>query len=253
MDITEYFRSTPEGLQFTEQQSSHFAKSVAGDFNPLHDVGAKRFCVPGDLLFAILLNRYGVYSETTVDFSGMLAAGGTLQLPAAFSGALLLADQREREVLSFTGWGEKTTNRVFVNRLVEQYVCFSGRTFPDLLVPLMRDAAVMINPDRPLVIYKDMALRLDIGKVGLLVDKSEAALQEQIVLLPGSSELKVNGKKGVVQLGFSIEFAGEAIGSGEKNFVLGGLRDYEEQAMQGVVDTYNARKSDYKSEVCDAV
>jgi len=253
MNITEYFRSTTEGLKFTEQQSSHFAKSVAGDFNPLHDVGAKRFCVPGDLLFAILLSRYGAYSETAVDFSGMLAADGILQLPAEFSGALLLTDQREREVLSFSGWGEKTTNTAFVNRLVEQYVCFSGRTFPDLLVPLMRDAAVMINPDRPLVIYKDMALRLKIGKVARLLDKNDTVLQEQIVLLPDSSVLKVNGKKGVVQIGFRIELAGESIGSGEKNFVLSGLRDYEEQAMQGVVDTYNKRKSDYIKEVCDAV
>ncbi|MEE9318844.1 MAG: DUF3581 family protein [Granulosicoccus sp.] len=248
MDINEFFRSTPDGLQFTEHQSSHFAKSVAGDFNPLHDVGGKRFCVPGDLLFGILLSRYGAYSDTAVEFSGMLGGAAIVQLPDEFNGALLLSDQRDRDILKFTGRGKKTTDPTFINNLVGQYVRFSGRTFPDLLVPLMRDSTVMINPDRPLVIYRDMALRLNSDKVELLVGKIESTGQDQVELSLTNSELIADGKKGRVQLGFSIKYAGELIGEGEKNFVLGGLRDFDEQAMQGVVDTYNARKSGYKSE-----
>ena len=253
MDITEYFQSTPDGLQFTEQQSSDFAKSVAGDFNPLHDVGARRFCVPGDLLFGILLTWYGAYSETTVEFSGMLGGAATVKLPDAFNGALSLSDQHAREILSFVGRGEKTTEPTFVSSLVEKYVHFSGRTFPDLLVPLMRDSAVMINPDRPLVIYKDMALRLDTGKVELMAGHVNCAGRDQIKLTLTDSELIADGKKGRVQLGFSIEYAGELVGEGEKNFVLGGLREFDEQAMQGIIDTYNTRKSNYNSEVSDAV
>ena len=55
LDIAQYVTSTDRSMQFSQQQASQFAKGVAGDFNPIHDVGGKRFCVPGDLLFACLL------------------------------------------------------------------------------------------------------------------------------------------------------------------------------------------------------
>ncbi len=39
------------------EQASQFAKGVADDFNPIHDPDSRRFCVPGDLLFALVLSR----------------------------------------------------------------------------------------------------------------------------------------------------------------------------------------------------
>ena len=35
------------------EQGSDFAKNISNDFNPIHDPLNKRFCVPGDLLFAL--------------------------------------------------------------------------------------------------------------------------------------------------------------------------------------------------------
>ena len=64
MEINDFYTvseaSADERISFSEQQASDFAKGVAGDFNPIHDPGAKRFCVPGDLLFAVLLHRFGI-------------------------------------------------------------------------------------------------------------------------------------------------------------------------------------------------
>jgi len=51
MFIEQYCPIDSEKISFTRQQASDFAKQVADDFNPLHNVEAKRFCVPGDLLF----------------------------------------------------------------------------------------------------------------------------------------------------------------------------------------------------------
>ena len=42
-------------VSVTREQASRFAKSIADDCNPLHDIDAKRFCVPGDLLFSMVL------------------------------------------------------------------------------------------------------------------------------------------------------------------------------------------------------
>ena len=58
MNIEKYYNLDGPKLSFTRRQGSDFAKTVAGDFNPLHDVDAKRFCIPGDLLFAVIIRHY---------------------------------------------------------------------------------------------------------------------------------------------------------------------------------------------------
>ena len=58
--LTPYYQQDAEFVTITREQGSQFAKKVADDFNPLHDADAKKFCVPGDLLFSLVLSRYGV-------------------------------------------------------------------------------------------------------------------------------------------------------------------------------------------------
>jgi hypothetical protein len=48
MFLSPYFTKQDQSVFISAQQASDFAKKIAGDFNPIHDVGAKRFCVPGD-------------------------------------------------------------------------------------------------------------------------------------------------------------------------------------------------------------
>ena len=72
VDISEYCSIDGSALSFSREQASHFAKQIAGDFNPIHNVDYKRFCVPGDLLFAVMLSQFGVSPETKVSFDGMV-------------------------------------------------------------------------------------------------------------------------------------------------------------------------------------
>jgi len=233
MNIAEHCTLSSDAVGFDEAGASAFAKGVAGDFNPIHDPGSTRFCVPGDLLFAVLLARYGAHARTAVRFAGMLDAGVPLALPAATDVTPLsvhLADPRGREILSFFGDGARHADADFVERLSLEYVRFSGRTFPEILVPLMREAGAMINPARPLVIYKDMALQVERPSAGeLRLDAAGAALT-------------VNGKKGAARLQFTIEDDEGRVGEGEKNLVLSGLRAFDEPAMDAVVAAYEARR-----------
>ena len=48
MNLEKFYSLEGSRLSFTRQQASDFAKSVAGDFNTLHDIDSKRFCVPGE-------------------------------------------------------------------------------------------------------------------------------------------------------------------------------------------------------------
>ena len=230
MKLTQYFSLIERQLSFTELQGSEFAKQVAGDFNPLHDPGVKRYCVPGDLLFSVLLHHYGVYKFTQVAFAHMIDASLLLTLDELQGGHLDIQDQRDRKCVSMQVRGESTANEKFINALSCEYVQFSGKTFPDILVDLMRRSKVMINPARPLVIYKDMAITLS------RLDGQLLALE-----LSGAS-LQVTGKKGTVCLSFTIRADGEEIGFGEKNMVLGGLREFDEAVMVALVDEYNQRK-----------
>ncbi len=245
MDIASYYSEEGEAVFFDEVQASRFAKRVAGDFNPIHDPGSKRFCVPGDLLFSVLLHRYGAAQSTSVNFTGMLDGKTRITLPSEPAQPLHIFDAREKPLLSLFQTGRRFRNTEFISLLCEQYVQFSGQTFPGILVPLMQSANVMINPDRPLVIYKDMTIELNDFARDLFAENASGEFDEWISPPPSpmtlqliDSDISVNGRKGAVRLEFSIDLAGQKIGSGEKNMVLSGLREYDAAAMQTVVDLY---------------
>lgn len=252
MDIAQYFSESEGAVSFSEEQASAFAKGVAGDFNPIHDPHSKRFCVPGDLLFSVLLNRYGVAQNTRVKFSGMLDGSTRMLMPDSIEGDADITDAKDRALLSLSLEGPRLTDPAFIAQLSNEYVHFSGQTFPDILVRLMREAGVMINPDRPLVIYKDMAIELNELALELFTPAEEGqstnqsvASISQLSLKLANTELTANGRKGLVRLSFSIALGETIIGTGEKNMVLSGLREYEESAMQQIVDQYNLRRESY--------
>lgn len=234
LDLSRYVTHGEQGMQFSQAQANHFAKAVAGDFNPIHDIGAKRFCVPGDLLFAALLTRYGVFKQMHVDFVALVNADVIVQLPNSLKESNTIHDITDRHLLSLKVDGQSTLEPGFVGSLIEQYVKFSGKTFPDILVELMREKNVMINPARPLVIYKDMSLTL------------ERVHGENLTLALDQATMEVDGKKGKATLKFVIRDGDEIIGRGGKNMVLSGLREYDEPAMQNIVDQYNEWRDAYQ-------
>lgn len=249
MNLQHYFSQQEGMVSFTQDQASVFAKTVAGDFNPIHDPGAKRFCVPGDLLFCVLLNRYGVAETTSVQFSGMLDDKTRMCLPDSLEEREHIVDTNGRALLSIFMQGERLQNADFVSALSQAYVKFSGQTFPDILVPLMRSANAMINPERPLVIYKDMAIELN-KSVATLVksaknEQSGSVAAADVMLKLDQPDISVNGRKGAVRLSFDIYYQESQIGKGEKNMVLSGLRDFDESAMQSIVEQYQTWRENY--------
>lgn len=255
MDISRYFTESDGAVSFTAIQASAFAKGIAGDFNPIHDPQSKRFCVPGDLLFSVLLHRYGVAASTSVEFSGMLDDKTRMLLPLTVGEQADITDARERSLLSLSLRGERYTDQSFIAQLCEQYIRFSGQTFPDVLVPLMRQANAMINTARPMVIYRNMSINLNESTTELFTDAAgvrHAELQHpmggDLTLDFADSDIHADGRKGRVTLRFNIEVAGQGIGVGEKNMLLSGLREYDEAAMQSTVDEYNQRRESYAGE-----
>jgi len=191
--------------------------------------------VPGDLLFSVLLHRYGVYESMQVTFEGMLSANVPVALPAALEQALEIRDTDDKLYLALQVQGDKLDNAEAIAALTQEYVQFSGKTFPDILVELMRKEGVMINASRPLVIYTDMALELQ--TVELVSPTLKLA----------HTSLQVEGKKGKARLQFDLYDKEQKIGEGEKNMILGGLRDYDEATMTGIVEQYDQWRNDYRA------
>ena len=229
MIIDQYF-SEPNGrICFTREQGSNFAKQMANDFNPLHDADAKRFCIPGDLLFAIMLAKYGISQHMEFVFSGMVVAGVELVLPEP-ADAMQINDAQGREYLRVKRSGDNTRDAALIQNLTQSYVEFSGQTFPHILVPLLAAQNVMINPERPMVIYESMTIDLD------RLDITQAVLQGD------SNTLEINGKRGSVALAFNLTDGGEIVGRGKKHMLLSGLREYDKDAIAGAIVTYNDSK-----------
>ncbi|CAA0106067.1 Uncharacterised protein [BD1-7 clade bacterium] len=233
--LTPYYQRQGQHLQVEAEQASAFAKRIATDFNPIHDADAKRFCVPGDLLFALVVSQYGLSPQMAFRFDGMVGKGVNLVFPEDIGDEFTLQDDKEKSYLSLTRGGESVSDGAQIEQFIRTYVAFSGHNFVDILVPLMRDKQVMINPARPLVIYERMAF-----------DLTRTAFDD-VQLALSSSRLDVDGKRGDVTLEFVISDSQGQLGTGVKTLILSGLRDYDEAGMESMLDRYNTSKAHHEA------
>jgi hypothetical protein len=236
MFIEQYCPIDNEQISFTRQQGSDFAKKVADDFNPLHNIEAKRFCVPGDLLFSVIIAKSGLHKEMSFNFSGMVSDGIALTFPNEVINDFDIVDSKNKTYLTVEASGEKTHCASLINALTKAYVNFSGHTFPDILVKLMTENNVMINPARPMVMYQCMKIsleRLDITTLTLKLAKTSLAIE---------------GKRGDAWLEFDLISEGEIVGHGQKHMLLSGLREYCQDNVDGLVEQYKNSKITYNGE-----
>jgi hypothetical protein len=233
MFIEQYCPIDSEKISFTRQQGSDFAKQVADDFNPLHNVEAKRFCVPGDLLFSVIIAKAGLHKEMSFNFSGMVNDGVALSFPNEINDTFDVVDDKDKTYLTVEASGEKTLCPALINALTKAYVDFSGHTFPGILVKLMAENNVMINPARPMVMYQCMKINLE------RLDITTLSLQL------AQTSLSIEGKRGDAWLEFDLISEGEVVGHGKKHMLLSGLRDYCQDNIDVMVEQYKNSKANY--------
>ncbi|WP_087023547.1 DUF3581 family protein [Thaumasiovibrio subtropicus] len=237
MFLAPYFTRNEQSWQFSRQQASHFAKYIAGDFNPIHDEEAKRFCVPGDLLFSMVLANHGLHKKMKFTFSGMVTEKQHLHISESTPGQLDLVDEAGKAYLHVNYEGELTQNSELIEQVTRKYVRFSGMNFPHIMVPLMESAQSMINPDRPLVIYESMEIEFDTLEFSL----PDVELTQ--------SDIEVDGKRGSVTLGFRFSENGKEIGHGRKVMRMSGLKPYCANAVDDLVNEFNSRKASFLESV----
>ncbi|GAB2661522.1 DUF3581 domain-containing protein [Vibrio panuliri] len=240
MFLTPYFSSHDHQFQFTRLQASHFAKKVAGDFNPIHDEDNKRFCVPGDLLFAVLLSKQGISEKMRFDFSGMVSDGVALHIDNKCDKEAAVVDGNGKEYLHMSREGSVNQNPEFIEHVVTNYVQFSGMNFPHIMVPLMEEKQMMINCQRPLVIYESME-----------VEFTRLDLTSPEVTFAGAT-FDVDGKRGVVTLNFDFIQDGEVVGKGIKRMVASGLKPYSQEDIDDLVNRFNERKDNFLAQFSKA-
>lgn len=233
MFLTPYFSVNNEQFQFTRQQASHFAKKVAGDFNPIHDEDNKRFCVPGDLLFAVLLKKEGISRKMRFEFSGMVGDGIALHIEDKGDVDSSVLDEKGKEYLHMNHHGETCHNPEFIDHVVKNYVQFSGMNFPHIMVPLMKEKQMMINCQRPLVIYESMEIEFD-----------RLDITHPEVEFTGAT-FDVEGKRGLVTLNFDFKEDGIVVGKGVKRMVASGLRPYIQEDVDALVERFFECKNSF--------
>ncbi len=236
MFLKQFYTEKDCRIFISPQQASEFAKTVASDFNPIHNPDSKQFCVPGDLLFSLVLDRYGLSKEMTFMFSGMVGGDLPLVFPKSKAGEFSITDDQNKSYLEIERHGDILTDNNSVSELVRSYVAFSGKNFPDILVPLLSEQGVMLNPKRPLVIYQSMSLSLENFEIA------------EPTLTLTKTILDVKGKKGLVLLNFCIRSSGRIVGTGVKKLIVRGLQDYRQAGVDQLVSSYLAYKEQWSSE-----
>ena len=227
--LSRCYQEQGEHVVITREQGSLFAKQVADDFNPLHDVDAKKFCVPGDLLFSLVLARYGVSENMQFSFVGMVDETSLLSFPTG--GSEFDITSNDKVMMSVKREGEANLCPTLIDSLTKNYVEFSGTAFPHVIIPLMAQQGVMINPARPMVIYESMAIHLD--------DKSIS----QVELATDAPEFSYEGKRGKIILRFKLLSNGQQVGRGEKHMLVSGIREYCQDMVDDLITYYNNRKA----------
>lgn len=222
-------------LAVSARQGSRFAKQLAGDFNPIHDEDSRRFCVPGDLLFALAVNRYGLRRTMAFSFTGMVGDGVALKFPDAIEGTGQVSNALGKSLLEMRFDGQAQRDPGMCEALIRQYVAFSGHNFPHVLVPLLADSGVMINPDRPLVIYESMALSF------------ESLTFTDPRLAHDGARLSLNGKRGSVSLDFVVNDGDQQVGAGSKHLAIGALLPYDPARMDSLVEAFLARREAWRA------
>jgi len=236
MRLEHYYCDNRDSLSISREQASDFAKRVAGDFNPIHDTTAKRFCVPGDLLFALVLDKFGLREHMKFIFAGMVGDDTQLMFPAQAIEKLssfTITDNSGKEYLNVECSGGHSVDPALIKSLAHRYVEFSGQTFPHILVPLMASCGVMINPERPLVMYQSMT-----------IDMQSLDVHEPTLVL-SKTNLEVEGKRGTASIEFDIVSAETVVGKGKKNLLLSGLRPFVQGEIDHLINNYDQRKQSY--------
>ena len=153
-----YHRADGQCIRISARQGSLFAKQVAGDFNPIHDEDSKRFCVPGDLLFALALSRYGVRERMDFSFAGMVGDGVPLCFPEIVEGDGAVTNDQGKALLNMHFAGSARGERDFCEALIATLIFRAPRL-------VLRDARLEVLGKRG-----DVRLHFDIegdnGKVG---------------------------------------------------------------------------------------
>ncbi|OBU14625.1 DUF3581 domain-containing protein [Photobacterium aquimaris] len=235
MFLDSYYSNNDGELSFTREQASHFAKRVAGDFNPLHDEDNKRFCVPGDLLFSVLLANVGLSQKMRFEFAGMINESSCLLIDIKSPTELAVIDCTGKVYMDVIRSGETTKDKVLISQVTKNYVQFSGMNFPHIMVPLMKSKDIMINPTRPLVIYECM--ELDFTRLDLSAPTVELT----------DSIIEVEGKRGSVTLHFCFKENGEIVGTGSKRMLMSGLKPYCQDGIDDLVSRFNERKDKFNA------
>jgi hypothetical protein len=230
--LSGFYQESGGTVSFTREQASRFAKSIADDYNPLHDIDAKRFCVPGDLLFSMVLKKYGVSKKMHFTFAGMVDEKVSLTFPTADNTIELTQD--DKVYLSVNRDGDNSKCEKLTRNLIKHYVEFSGKTFPHVIIPLMGEKEVMINPARPMVMYESMSIEFNDINI------------EEPVLEFVEPEFEFTGKRGKIILPFVFKEGDKVVGKGEKNMLVSGIRDYCQNTVDDLIDHYNLRKTQLK-------
>ena len=231
--FSEQFYSVQDGrIVISAPQASYFAKEIAGDFNPIHDPDARRFCVPGDLLFTIVVSRFGLSENMTFKFRNLLGAEVPLEFRESDNGeAINVVDEAGKVYLEVTRKGAVTRDEKVIEEFSRCYVAASGKNFPHTLKPLMESHGVMFNPDRPMVMYESMSLALT------QLENPHPDLELN------NADLEVAGKRGNVTLEYNLQSSGKTVGEVAKRLVLGGLREYCPEAMAGIIEEFYRLKA----------
>lgn len=235
MLLDEFHHAEGNIVRISALQASRFAKEIADDFNPIHNPDAQRFCVPGDLLFSLVLAKYGISPKMSFIFKGMVGDNDPLDFSPTDAPAFDISNGADKVYLRVEREGNVLKNPALAEILSRNYVAFSGHNYPYTIQPLLTSQNVMLNPERPLVIYERMLFEL------ATLDLKNPVLEAK------QAELVVNGKRGEVNLNFVIKSEGLEVGHGFKRLLVSGLIPHDQAVAEKLVATYLALKTHYQT------
>lgn len=214
-------------FRFIPTACSAYARNVAKDFNPIHSHLAKKYCVPGDLIFALITEMHGAHNYMRVDFLNRVGAECKLFFDTKRI-ALALLDVDKKLYAELATAGDKSVCPKRLKTVSNVVVSCTSGYFPYKLIDNLREENVMLSIRRSMVMLKSIEVELrNIHSASSLVAKYQ------------SSGLELSGKRGEVKVYFQLfDDDGISVGFVTKTVLIIGIEKFNDKASKQYLDDY---------------
>lgn len=216
-------------FKFNAVACDAYARNVVKDFNPIHNHLAKNYCVPGDLIFALMVERGGVHGSMRMDFLNRVGKDSEYIFVSGKAGMALL-DRGNKVQAQLIGSGDASVCVKCISAVSDAVLSCTSSYFPYKMMRSLRAENLMLSGCRSLVILKSIE-----------VNVSDLHFASDLTAVFCSSSLRHSGRRGTIDAHFQLVGGnGQVLGQVIKTALIIGIERFNGKRSAQYLENYES-------------